>query len=49
MDLSLNTVKRHARIPEPQRLQRVPQYRPTLVDPYREHLRRRAAAIETRR
>jgi transposase len=41
LNLSLNTVKRYARADEPERLQRVPQYRPTLVDPYREHLRRR--------
>ncbi|HCT79613.1 MAG TPA: ISL3 family transposase [Micromonosporaceae bacterium] len=43
LNLSLNTVKRYARVPEPERLQRVPQYRPTLVDPYREHLKRRRA------
>lgn len=43
LNLSLNTVKRYARIPEPQRLQRVPQYRTTLVDPFREHLKRRRA------
>lgn len=30
-------------MPEPERLQRVPQYRPTLVDPFREHLKRRRA------
>jgi transposase len=41
LNLSLNTVKRYARASEPERLQRTPQYRPTLVDPYREHLRRR--------
>ncbi|WP_199729606.1 ISL3 family transposase [Micromonospora sp. M71_S20] len=41
LNLGLNTVKRYARISEPQRLVRAPQYRPTLVDPYREHLRRR--------
>ncbi|RLK23776.1 transposase [Micromonospora sp. M71_S20] len=41
LNLGLNTVKRYARISEPQRLIRAPQYRPTLVDPYREHLRRR--------
>src|SRR5207248_8206849 len=39
----LNTVKRYARISEPERLQRAPQYRPTLVDPYRDHLRTRRA------
>ncbi|MEV6868430.1 ISL3 family transposase [Streptosporangium subroseum] len=43
LNLSLGTVKRYARVPEPQRLQRAPQYRPTLVDPYRDHLRRRRA------
>ncbi|GGS46994.1 hypothetical protein GCM10010156_02110 [Planobispora rosea] len=41
LNLALNTVKRYARVPEPQRLQRAPLYRPTLVDPYRDHLRRR--------
>lgn len=41
LNLSLNTVKRYARVPEPERLQRVPQYRPTLVDPFREHLKHR--------
>lgn len=43
LNLSLNTVKRYARAGEPERLQRTPQYRPTLVDPYRDHLRRRRA------
>lgn len=42
--MSLNTVKRYARAPEPQRLRRPPQYRPCLVDPYRDHLRARRAA-----
>ncbi|GII32888.1 hypothetical protein Pmi06nite_63300 [Planotetraspora mira] len=41
LNVSLNTVKRYARVGEPERLQRAPQYRPTLVDPYRDHLRRR--------
>jgi transposase len=41
LNLSLNTVKRYARASEPELLQRVPTYRPTLVDPYREHLRTR--------
>jgi transposase len=41
LNLSLNTVKRYARASEPTRLQRVPRYRPTLVDPYRDHLRSR--------
>ena len=43
LDLSLNTVKRYARADKPERLQRAPQYRPTLVDPYRDHLRHRRA------
>lgn len=41
LNLALNTVKRYARVPEPERLIRAPKYRPTLVDPYRDHLRRR--------
>jgi hypothetical protein len=41
LNVSLNTVKRYARAAEPERVQRAPPYRPTLVDPYREHLRRR--------
>ena len=41
LGLSLNTVKRYDRASEPERLQRVPKYRPTLVDPYRDHLRER--------
>ena len=40
---ALNTVKRYARADKPERLQRAPQYRPTLVDPYRDHLRKRRA------
>lgn len=43
LGLALNTVKRYARHDEPERLVRAPNYRPTLVDPYREHLRRRRA------
>ena len=43
LNLALNTVKRYARTSEPQRLVRAPKYRPTLVDPFREHLRRRRA------
>ncbi|MDH6711082.1 hypothetical protein P3T27_007834 [Kitasatospora sp. MAA19] len=43
LGLSLNTVKRYARHSEPERMVRTPQYRPTLVDPYRDHLRRRRA------
>ncbi|MFD5513660.1 ISL3 family transposase [Streptomyces sp. NPDC127051] len=41
LGLSLNTVKRYARHAEPEHLVRAPQYRPTLVDPYRDHLRQR--------
>ena len=44
LGLSMNTIKRYARATEPERLVRAPQYRPTLVDPYREHLRARRAA-----
>ncbi len=44
MNLSLNTVKRYARTREPEALRRAPRYRPTLVDPYRDHLRERRAA-----
>jgi transposase len=43
LGLSLNTVKRYDRADAPGRLQRAPQYRPTLVDPYRDHLRKRRA------
>lgn len=41
LNLALNTVKRYDRVSEPDRLIRAPKYRPTLVDPYREHLRQR--------
>ena len=40
---ALNTVKRYARAATAEDLQRPPKYRRTLVDPYREHLRRRLA------
>lgn len=43
LGLSLNTVKRYARAAEPDQLRRPPQYRSCLVDPYRDHLRRRRA------
>ncbi len=43
LNLSLNTVKRYARVPEPERLIRAPAFRPTLVDPYRDYLRGRRA------
>lgn len=41
LNLGINTVKRYARHGEPERMVRAPGYRPTLVDPYREHLRTR--------
>ncbi|WP_329319138.1 MULTISPECIES: hypothetical protein [unclassified Streptomyces] len=41
LNLALNTVNRYDRVTEPARLIRAPKYRPTLVDPYRDHLRRR--------
>jgi hypothetical protein len=44
LNISLNTVKRYARAGEPDRLVRAPQYRPTLVDPFRDQLRARRAA-----
>ena len=40
---ALNTVKRYARAGSAEDLQRPPRYRETLVDPYRDHLRRRLA------
>ena len=43
LDVALNTVKRYARMTEPTGDRRAPRYRPTLVDPYRDHLRRRRA------
>jgi transposase len=43
LNLSLNTVKRYDRASQPERMQRVPKYRPALVDPYRDHLRNRRA------
>jgi transposase len=43
LNLSLNTVKRYDRASAPERLRRVPKYRPTLVDPHREYLRKRRA------
>ncbi|MGD6755796.1 ISL3 family transposase [Streptomyces sp. BH105] len=41
LGISLNTVKRYARATEPERMIRAPVYRSSLVDPYRDHLRRR--------
>ncbi|MFD5521557.1 ISL3 family transposase [Streptomyces sp. NPDC127066] len=43
LQLALNTIKRYARADRPERMLRVPKYRASLVDPYREHLRRRRA------
>jgi transposase len=43
LNLALNTVKRYARIEAPERMRRAPQYRSTLVGPYREYLRKRRA------
>lgn len=43
LQLALNTVKRYARAGQPERMLRVPKYRASLVDPYREHLRKRRA------
>jgi transposase len=40
---ALNTVKRYARASTADDLQRPPRYRETLVDPFRDHLRRRRA------
>jgi transposase len=40
----LNTVKRYARAATAQELHRPPQFRQTLVDPYRQHLRARLSA-----
>jgi transposase len=39
LGLALNTVKRYARAATPDRIQRVPTYRASMVDPYRDHLR----------
>ena len=43
LNLTLNTVKRYDRASQPERMQRVPKYRPTLVDPHRDYLRKRRA------
>jgi transposase len=43
LGLSLNTVKRYDRASEPERLQRVPKYKPTLAGPHRDYLRKRRA------
>ncbi|MGW5751646.1 ISL3 family transposase [Nocardia rhamnosiphila] len=44
LGLGLNTVKRYSRVSEPEKLRRPPQYRASLVDPYRDHLRARRAS-----
>nr|WP_088245230.1 ISL3 family transposase [Streptomyces sp. LUP47B] len=41
LELALNIVKRYARADRPERMLRVLRYRASLVDPYREHLRKR--------
>lgn len=43
LDVALNTVKRYARMKEPTGDGRAPRYKPTLVEPYRDHLRTRRA------
>jgi hypothetical protein len=43
LNLSLNTVKLYDRASEPERMQRVPKYQPTLVDPHRGYFRKRRA------
>jgi hypothetical protein len=43
LGLALNTVKRYDKADKPERLRRAAQYRPTLVDPYRDYLRKRRA------
>jgi transposase len=43
LGLALNTVKRYDRAGRPERLRRAAQYRPTLVDPYRDYLHKRRA------
>lgn len=41
LDVALNTLKQYARMKKPTSDRRAPSYKPTLVDPYRDHLRRR--------
>ncbi|GAB3278760.1 ISL3 family transposase [Actinocorallia lasiicapitis] len=43
LNMSLGTVKRYSRRGEPEVDRIAPRYRPTLVDPYRDHLRTRRA------
>ena len=47
LDVALNTAKRYARMEEPTGDRRAPRYKPTLVDPYRDHLRQRRAEDPT--
>ncbi|MEV1113634.1 ISL3 family transposase [Actinosynnema sp. NPDC049800] len=41
LGISLNTVKRYARVASAEDLRRPPPYRRSMIDPYRDHLRRR--------
>ena len=43
LGLALNTVKRYDKADKPERLRRAARYRPALVDPYRDYLRKRRA------
>jgi transposase len=43
LGLAMNTVKRYDRAEAPEKLRRAAQYRPTMVDPYRDYLRKRRA------
>jgi transposase len=43
LGLAMNTVKRYDRAEAPAKLRRAAQYRPTMVDPYRDYLRKRRA------
>ncbi|MGW5518788.1 hypothetical protein ACWEVC_29065, partial [Nocardia africana] len=45
LGLGLNTVKRYSRLSEPEKLRRPPQFRASLVDPYRDHLRARPSFV----
>ncbi|MFE3002368.1 hypothetical protein ACFXG4_46285 [Nocardia sp. NPDC059246] len=44
LGLALNAIKRYARAAGPNQLRHPPRYRACLVDPYRDHLRRRREA-----
>src|SRR5512142_1835172 len=41
LGLAMNTVKRYDKADKPDKLRRAAQYRPTMVDPYRDYLRKR--------